>query len=99
MQEYGNVVGIACNKSGVWFDELQSSWLLIYELPCKRNPLRISNLIAYQYLKKIVKQNKYDLIYCQQPVGGLLGRSIGNKYKIPVFYTYMFFYKGCKFVN
>lgn len=101
MQQNGNVVDIACNSSGVWFKELQKLGLTVYELPCKRNPLKFSNVKAYKILKNIVKCNKYDLIYCQQPVGGVLGRLIGHKYKIPVLYTVhgFFFYKDCKLVN
>lgn len=102
MQDNGNIVHVACNKSGPWFDQLQNEHKLkVYELPCKRNPLKLSNIKAYNILKKIVKAEGYDLIYCQQPVGGVLGRLIGKKYKIPVVYTAhgFFFYKGCKLKN
>ena len=101
MQEYGNMVDVACNKSGKWFSELTQCGLKVFELPCKRNPLKFSNIKAYKVLKKIVKDNEYDLIYCQQPVGGVLGRLVGHKFKIPVIYTAhgFFFYKGSKLVN
>lgn len=101
MQDNDNVVDIACNKSGVWFNELQDLGFHVYELSCKRNPLKIANIKTYNDLKNIIKQNKYDLIYCQQPVGGVLGRLIGHKYHIPVLYTVhgFFFYKGCKLIN
>ena len=37
--------------------------------------------------RKLQKERKYDLVYCQQPVGGLMGRLIGRKFKLPVIYT------------
>ena len=98
MQKNGNTVECVCKKTGFWFDELQNKYgLKCYNLPFKRNPFYPQNLVAYNRLKKLQKQNKYDLIYCQQPVGGLMGRLIGKKFKVPVFYTAhgFFFFKGC----
>ena len=97
MQKNGNTVECICKKTGFWFDELQNKYnLKCYNLPFKRNPFYPQNLVAYHRLKKLQKQNKYDLIYCQQPVGGLMGRLIGRKFKVPVFYTAhgFFFFKG-----
>lgn len=97
MQKAGNTVECICKKTGFWFDELQEKYgLKCHNLPFKRNPFYPQNLVAYHKLKKLQKENNYDLIYCQQPVGGLMGRLIGKKFKVPVFYTAhgFFFFKG-----
>lgn len=45
-----------------------------YEIPFERSPLKLSNLKAYLKLKTIIKENKYDIIHCHTPVGGVLTR-------------------------
>lgn len=97
LEEYGATVDCVCSRTGFWFSELQEKYgLNMIELPMKRKPINMTNWKAYKFLKKLQKQNKYDLIYCQQPTGGLLGRFIGKKYKLPVIYTAhgFFFFKG-----
>ncbi|MBQ7579343.1 MAG: glycosyltransferase, partial [Clostridia bacterium] len=43
----------------------------------------------------------YDLIHCHTPVGGVMGRMMGKKYKIPVLYIAhgFHFYKGAPLIN
>jgi len=97
LQNYGATVDCVCAKTGFWFDELKNEHNLnLVNIPITRMPLSIKNLKAYFKIKKLQKQNNYDLIYCQQAVGGMLGRFIGKKYKIPVIYTAhgYFFFKG-----
>lgn len=94
---YGAKVDCVCSKTGFWFDELSEKYgLNMIELPMKRMPINLTNWKAYRKLKKLHRENKYDLIYCQQPTGGLLGRFIGKKFKLPVIYTAhgFFFFKG-----
>ena len=45
-----------------------------YDLPISRSPFSFSNIKALKDLKKICKENEYDLIHCHTPVGGVLGR-------------------------
>ena len=74
-----------------------------YDFPIKRNPLAISNLKALHLLKKLCKEQKYDIIHCHTPVGGVLGRLCVNrkKSKTKVIYTAhgFHFYKGAKLLN
>ncbi len=69
----------------------------------KRNPFHFRNLLAVFKIRKIVKEEKYDLITCHTPMGGLLGRSavIKTKLKTKVFYTAhgFHFYKGASFIS
>lgn len=97
LQSYGAEVCCVCTKTGFWFDELKNKHNLnVIDLPMTRSPLSLKNLKAYLKLKKLQKQNNFNLIYCQQAVGGMLGRFIGKKFKLPVIYTAhgYFFFKG-----
>lgn len=96
MQSFGAKVDCVCSKTGFWFDELSARGFNMINLDMKRKPINLTNLKAYNFLKKLHKKNHYDLIYCQQPTGGLLGRFIGKKFHIPVVYTAhgFFFFKG-----
>jgi len=44
-----------------------------------RNPLHPGNIKAYRELVKLITREKYDLIHCNTPVGGLLGRLAAKK--------------------
>lgn len=97
MEDAGNTIEIACGKSGYWFNDLVKMGYTVHELPCSRSVFTKKNIKAFLMLEKIVKEKKYDLIYCQQAIGGMRGRLVGRKYKIPVIYTThgFSFYKGC----
>jgi len=102
LQENGNVVEVVCARTGFWFDELiEKHNLVVHEINFARNPLKFSNFKAYKKLKQLQKERNFDLVYCQQPVGGLMGRLVGKKFKIPVIYTAhgFHFFKGCSFKN
>lgn len=97
LQEKGNDVECVCAKTGFWFDELKDKYgFKVHEIEFARSPISLKNLKGYKKLKKLQKQEKYDLIYCQQPVGGLMGRLIAKKFKLPCIYTAhgFHFFKG-----
>lgn len=102
LQELGNVVECVCAKTGFWFDELKDKHnLVVHDIDFGRNPIKLKNFKAYKQLKELQKQQGYDLVYSQQPVGGMMGRLVGKKFKIPVIYTAhgFHFFKGCPVVN
>lgn len=74
-----------------------------FDVPIKRSPLSISNIRAVFMLRKICRRNKYDIIHCHTPVGGVLGRLCVNRKKCntKVIYTAhgFHFYKGAKLIN
>jgi glycosyltransferase EpsD len=45
-----------------------------YIIPIERSPYHFSNWRAYKELKKIITENKYDIIHCHTPLGGVVGR-------------------------
>ena len=102
LQEQGNVVECVCAKTGFWFDELKEKHnLVVHEIDFGRNPIKLKNFKAYKKLVQLQKERNFDLVYSQQPVGGMMGRLVGKKFKIPVIYTAhgFHFFKGCPFVN
>ena len=52
-------------------------------------------------IDNLIEENRYNLIYCQQPVGGLFGRLLAKKFKIPCIYTAhgFHFFKGAPLKN
>lgn len=55
------------------------------------------NYIAYKNLCTLLKEGNVEVIHCNTPIGGFIGRICGRKYKVPkVIYTAhgFHFYKG-----
>jgi len=60
------------------------------------------NRIAMNNLEKVIKNNSIEVIHCNTPVGGMIGRLCGKKYKIKhIIYTAhgFHFYKGAPLIN
>ncbi|MBR0463710.1 MAG: glycosyltransferase family 4 protein [Clostridia bacterium] len=71
----------------------------VFNIPFQRSPFDRRNIVAYKQLKEVLAENHYDIIHCNTPVGGILGRLAGNKYRktgTQVYYTAhgFHFYKG-----
>lgn len=97
LQQFGATVDCVCTRTGFWFDRLiKDHNFNMIEVPMCRLPWKMKNFRAYKTLVKLQKENKYDMVFCQQPVGGMLGRFLGRKFNIPVVYTAhgFFFFKG-----
>ena len=75
-----------------------------YNICIRRNPINPINLKALIRLKKIIKENQYDYIHANTPIGGLLARVINLKKlskKPKIIYTAhgFHFYKGSPLKN
>lgn len=60
------------------------------------------NRVAYQNLAKVIKEGDIDVIHCNTPVGGMIGRLAGKRYHVKkVIYTAhgFHFYKGAPLIN
>lgn len=72
-------------------------------IPIYRNPFHFGNIIAIFKLRKIINKEKYDLVSCSTPMGGVIARLASSKakkkYKTKVLYTVhgFHFFKGCNF--
>lgn len=68
-----------------------------------RNILDIkSNIIAYKNMMKILRSGDVEVIHCNTPIGGLIGRICGKRAKVPkVIYTAhgFHFYKGAPIIK
>lgn len=71
----------------------------VFNIPFQRSPFDRRNIEAYKQLKNLINQGHYEVIHCNTPVGGLLGRLAAHKHRktgTKVFYTAhgFHFYKG-----
>ena len=76
----------------------------VYDINFNRSPFSLKNVTAYKHLKKIINENKYDIINCNTPVGGVLTRLACKKARkngTKVYYTVhgFHFYKGASKKN
>ena len=76
----------------------------IYDIPFDRSPYSKKNVEAYKQLKKILVENRYDIVHCNTPVGGVITRLVAKrfrKYGMKVYYTAhgFHFYKGAPIQN
>ena len=75
-----------------------------FEIPFERFPLKINNIKAYNELKRIIKNNNYNIIHCHTPVGGVLTRLAARNVRkngTKVIYTAhgFHFFKGAPIFN
>lgn len=100
LHEHGCEVHVAARnnlaeKNGLKLDFVEQ----VFDVPFQRSPFSPKNLGAYKQLKKIIDEGGYDVIHCNTPVGGVLGRLAARKARkhgTKVFYTAhgFHFYKG-----
>lgn len=67
-----------------------------------RNPLGVSNVLAAKQLVKLMKEERYDIVHCNTPTGGVLGRLCAAWVKIPkvIYMAHGFhFWKGAPVKN
>lgn len=90
-------VDCACSVTGDFFSILKNKYRFnMYEIPFARSPFNIKNVSAFRNLYLLVKKNKYDVIFCHEPVGGAMGRLVGHMNHCKVIYMAhgFHFYKG-----
>lgn len=76
----------------------------IHDIPIQGSPFKLNNIKAYNTLKTIMKQEKYDIIHGHTPMGGVLARLCGKRYRksgTKVIYSAhgFYFYKGAPLIN
>jgi glycosyltransferase EpsD len=69
-----------------------------------RNPYSLDNIRAYKQIKKLIKNEKYDLIHCNSPVASMVTRLAARKIRkqgTKVIYTAhgFHFFKGASLIN
>lgn len=61
-----------------------------YNISIQRSPFKLENFNAYKELKSIIDKNKYKIIHCHTPMGGVLARLAARKarkHRTKVIYT------------
>lgn len=71
----------------------------VFDVPFARSPKSTDNIKAYKELKRIIAEERYDIIHCNTPMGGIVTRLAARstrKNGMKVFYTAhgFHFYKG-----
>lgn len=94
-------VDCLCSKTGFYFNELKSEGINLYEVNFIRNPLNLKNIKNINLTRKIIKKNKYDLVFCHEPMGGVAGRIAGKLAHCKVIYMAhgFHFYNGSPLIN
>lgn len=114
LQEMGYQVEVACNfedggtlnikRVNEFKNELENIGVKFYNIPFSRNPFSLNNIKAYEETKKIVQNNKYEIVHLHSPIGGVCGRLACRKLRksgTKVIYTAhgFHFYKGAPLIN
>lgn len=101
LNELGYEVHSCANYSN--FNDDKSKYNVhMHHIDFIRNPFNPKNIKAYRQLLKLMKEENFDLIHCNTPIGGLLGRICAKKTNVPnVIYTAhgFHFFKGAPIVN
>lgn len=73
-----------------------------YHIDIQRYPFKLNNFKAYKQLVKLMKEEKFDLVHCHAPMGGVIGRvaakSVGIKNVLYTAHGFHFF-KGAPKIN
>ena len=67
-----------------------------------RNPMDIRNVKAYEQVVGLIRREKFDVIHCNTPIGGVIGRLAGKKCDVKkvIYQAHGFhFYKGAHLKN
>ena len=76
-----------------------------HKIPFERSPIKINNIKAIFKLKKIIENEKFDILHCHTPMGSVVTRlaakNARKKYKTKIIYTAhgFHFFKGAPLLN
>lgn len=98
LQELGYEVHVAANfekgntcsadKIQALQQELAQMGMKWYQIDFDRNVMNIkADIKAYRQMLKLVRQERYDLLHCHSPIGGVVGRLVGHRCHVYTIYT------------
>lgn len=108
LQEMGYEVHYASNFHNPVYEvnkeELRNKGIVLHQVGIQKSPKQIfENLKAFFQVRKIIVNEKIDMIHCHNPMGGVIGRlaTLGLKKSVVVIYTAhgFHFYKGAPIIN
>lgn len=100
-QSLGYEFHLAANLSN-FKDDISKYNIMVHHIDLARNPFSWKNIKAYNQMIALIKEEGYDVIHCNTPIGGVLGRLCGNIAKVPkIIYTVhgFHFYNGAPLIN
>lgn len=100
-QSLGYEFHLAANCSS-FPDDASKNNVTIHHIDIERYPFSLKNIIAYKQMLELIEREKFDVIHCNTPIGGVLGRLCGKKAGVPkVIYTAhgFHFYKGASLID
>ena len=98
----GYEVHACANISNFKENKEKYNYIKMHHIDFERNPLNLKNIRAYKQLLKLMEEEEFDLVHCNTPIGGVLGRICAKKLSISkVIYTAhgFHFYKGAPVIN
>ncbi|MCR4661256.1 MAG: glycosyltransferase family 4 protein [Clostridia bacterium] len=82
-------VHIACNfeymddtdvcRTKNYIEKLKEDDVILHNINFARSPLKLNNFKAYKELKKIINDEKFDLIHCHTPAASMITRLAAKK--------------------
>lgn len=81
---------------------LNGTGIVRHQVDFARSPYSWQNVRAYNQLVRLMKKERFDLVHCHTPMGGVLARLAAHKTRTkPVVYTVhgFHFYKGAPLIN
>ena len=106
VQAIGGAFHIACNMKGAdkikWQQDCERHNIVSHQIDFNRSPYAKGNLHAYKQLKELMLEEKFDIVHCNTPVAGVIGRIAAFKAGVPkiIYQAHGFhFYKGASIVN
>lgn len=85
LAENGFEVELACSNVGGRMEEVRSALggvvKAIHVLRLERSPASPRNLLGYGDMRRLLKENHYDIIWTNEPVMGVVTRLAANKYR------------------
>lgn len=85
-------------------NKLNAGGVKVYDIPISRSIFSTANMKAYDDIKELMNENKYEIIHCHSPIGGVLARLAAKplrKVGTKVIYTAhgFHFFKGASLIN
>lgn len=85
LSENGFRVEIACSDVGGRMEDVRNALEgvvdAIHVLRLERSPVNPRNVLGYRDMKKLLEENRYDIIWTNEPVMGVVTRLAANKYR------------------
>lgn len=106
LQEMGYEVHYAANYNTPSYGNdnhrLDGTGIIQHQIDFVRSPFNLKGLTIYKQLKKLMQIERFDLVHCHTPMGGVMARLAAHSTQTsPVIYTAhgFHFYTGASMIN